>query len=77
MLKYLWIVIIALIIFGFIWYTAVCILEAYQFTKDWPSALSRLFDTHEWVCGIWISIIIFGIITLFVVSFYTYVDTLE
>lgn len=78
MFKYLWIVIIALIVFGFIWYTVDCIIEAYHFThKDWPSALSRFSDEHDWLSGIWVAIIFFGIIALFVASLSAYLKTLE
>lgn len=77
MFKYLWIVIIALIVFGFIWYTVDCIVESYQVTKDWPSALSRFSDRHDWLCSIWFGIILFGILTLFAVSLYVYLKALE
>lgn len=77
MFKYLWIVIIALIVLYFIWYTVDCIIEAYQSTKDWPSALSRFSDRHDWLCGIWFAIIFFGIAAIFVASFCAYFKTLE
>ena len=77
MFKYLWIVILALIILCFIWYTVDCIIEAYKVTKDWPSALSRFSDKHDWLCGIWFAIIFFGIAALFTGSLCTYLNALE
>ena len=77
MFKYLWIVIIALIALCFIWYTAACILKAYQFTKDWPSALSYLSDKHCFLCSVWFAFMIVSIIALFAVSLCAYVSALE
>ena len=77
MFKYLWIVILALVALCFIWYTAACIIEAYQSTNDWPSALSRLSDEHEWLCNIWFAIVFFGIVVLFIASLCAYVDGLK
>ena len=77
MFKYLWIVIIAIAAFCFIWYTVDCIIEAYQSTKDWHSALSRFSDKHAWLCATWYAIIIVSIIVLFAASFCAYVKALE
>ena len=77
MFKYLWIVIIAIVLIGFIWYTIACSLEAYQFTHDWRSVLNYVADTHEFLYAIWWVIILFGMAALFIVSLYVYVSTLE
>ena len=77
MFKYLWIVILAIVLIGFIWYTIKCILEAYQFTHDWLSALDSVGDTHEFLYAIWVAIIFFGTATLFVISLCVYASSLE
>lgn len=77
MFKYLWIVIIAIAAFCFIWYTVACILEEYQFTKDWPSALSNFSDHHDWLSVLWFAIIFLGIAILFFASLCVYLKALE
>lgn len=87
MFKYLWIVILVLLVGSFVGYTTVCIYKSYEDALDYferrdmkdvsiVMIISRTWYeftcSYDVLCGIWVCVFVVGVILLFVLSLCSY-----